>query len=75
MRDLLGMLRDEAGRVRYERVGVRIGDSWSGYLEVADACGVIAGQTYRLALEDGRAGEVHVKGLQMGEGGTIRVLF
>jgi hypothetical protein len=75
MKQLLGILRDGVGRVRYERARVHIAESWSGYLEIADACGVIAGQRYRLALEDGRAGEILVKGLQIGERGTIRVNF
>ena len=77
-----GMLLDTEGRTRFEGIDVCFefrptpgdAEAWSGYFELPTASGVIAGETFRLVLEDGRAQDILI---EMGEpvDRTPRVLF
>ena len=78
-----GMLLDPEGRTRYERIDVcfesrpTAGDAeaWSGYFELPTASGVIAGETFRLVLEDGRAQDILIEMVEAVDRHTPRVLF
>lgn len=48
--------------------------SWGGYCELPSDVTVRAGMVFRLILEDGRSGEIHVTGTRFGSG-AIRLEF
>lgn len=48
---------------------------WSGYLLVASEKDVVAGGTYTLKLEDGRAGELRIETIAPDDSGKVRATF
>ena len=64
-----GMHLDTEGRTRFEGIDVCFtsrttpgdAEAWSGYSSPPTASGVIAGETFRLVLEDGRAQDILIE--------------
>jgi hypothetical protein len=77
-----GMLLDPEGRTRFERIDVcfvsrptpQDAEAVAGYFELPNARGVIAGETFRLVLEDGRAQDILIEMVEPVDR-TPRVLF
>ena len=78
-----GMILDTEGRTRFEGIDVCFesrptpGDTeaWSGYFELPTASGMIAGETFRLVLEDGRTQDILIEMIEALDRHTPRVLF
>jgi hypothetical protein len=78
-----GKLLDPEGRTRFETIDVNVeshtisegAETWSGYFELPTASGVIAGETFRLVLEDGRAQDILIEFVEAVDPHTPRVLF
>jgi hypothetical protein len=78
-----GKLLDPQGRTRFEDLDISIVartapggvEEWTGYFEPPPASSLIAGGTFRLVLEDGRARDIEIKGVEAGSHGHPRVRF
>jgi hypothetical protein len=78
-----GRLIDPQGRTSFEGLDVYLdtrpaaggGEAWSGYFDPPTASGLLSGTALRLVLEDGRAGEIIIQGIQPGTRNRPRVLF
>jgi hypothetical protein len=83
MDHLRGNLFDTEGQTRFEGLEITIetrtasggGEEWSGYFEPPTASGLISGEVFRLVLEDGRARDIEIKGVQAVGHGRARILF
>jgi hypothetical protein len=80
---LHGTLLDPQGQTRFEHLDVYIASNtppngsgaWVGYFDPPHASGVITGETFRLVLDDGRAGDILIQGVRSKSTHTPRVVF
>lgn len=78
-----GTLLDPQGQTRFEDLDVYVashdlpggGGGWVGYFDPPDASGLITGETFRLILDDGRAGDILIQGVRAKSEKAPRVLF
>jgi hypothetical protein len=78
-----GTLLDPQGRTRLEDLDIYVaaqalpdgGGGWVGYFDPPSASGLITGETFRLILDDGRAGDILIQGVRARSRHAARVLF